>query len=161
MAATVLPRTGPAGSEGPLGRRRARLRLGRRRLEADLDEAIAKEPLGVQERERAGARAQHDHHELLSPPPGRHGEVVPGLLGEPGLEGLHAPGVVEEWNVTRVDPAVVYERLAPEHAAGVRMVAEQAGRQLGEIAGRAPLAGVGQATGDGEVGAGEAELRGL
>ena len=58
----------------------------------------------------------------------------------------------------RVHAAVVDERLAAQHRARRGVVLEQADGELGQVAGGAPLARVGQAVGVREPGAREAEL---
>src|SRR6187397_906683 len=88
-------------------------RLGRL-FEAGLHEAEAQQALGVDEGHRARAGAQHDHEELLAVAPGRHREVVAGLVGEAGLERLHAARIAEERDVARVHTAVVDEGLAAQ-----------------------------------------------
>src|SRR6185295_18185680 len=103
------------------------------------------ELLRVEERRRSGARAEHDHDELLPIAPGRDGQVIAGLEGESGLERLYAQGVVEEGNVSRVDAAAVDERLPAQHRPCRRVVLEKPGDEMGEIAGVASLGRVGQA----------------
>src|SRR5882672_7370744 len=131
-------RGGATGADGPATGRR----LHGLRLEARLDEAVMQELLGVEEGQRARARAEHDHEELLAAAPGGHGEVVAGLLREARLERLHAARIAEERDVARVDAAAVDECLAAEQRPRHRVVLDQSPGERGEVARVAPLDGI-------------------
>src|SRR5262245_59618045 len=89
-------------------------RLHRLGLEARLDEAVMQQLLGIEERQRSCAGAEHDHQELLAVAPRGDREVVSRLLGEARLERLHTARVAEERDVARVDTPTIDERLAAE-----------------------------------------------
>ena len=116
------------------------------------------ELLGVEERQRTRARAEHDHEELLAAAPRGHGEVVACLLREARLERLHATRIAEERDVPRVDAAAVDECLAAEQRTRHRVVVDQSPGERGEIARVAPLDRIGQAVRVGEARAGQPEV---
>src|SRR2546421_5119550 len=112
VAAALGPRRGRAAGADALAARRGL--HGLLRLQARLDEAVVQQLLGVEKRQRSGARAEDDHQKLLAATPGGDREVVAGLVREAGLERLHATGIAEQRNVARVDTTAVQERLATE-----------------------------------------------
>src|SRR2546423_1706890 len=109
----------PAANGLATGRRLHGLRLERR-----LDEPVMQELLGIEEGQRARARAEHDHEELLAAAPGGHGEVVACLLREARLERLHATRIAEERDVPRVDAAAIDECLPAEQRTRHRVVVD-------------------------------------
>jgi hypothetical protein len=91
----------------------------------------------------AAPAAHHHHDELLAIAPGRHRQVVPGLLGEARLQRLHAQGIVEEGDLAGVDAAAVDERLPAQEQPGGRVLLEQSQREHSHVPGGAALREVG------------------
>src|SRR3989338_3662750 len=58
-------------------------------------EPVLQEPSCVAEGEAARLGPEDHEEETLARTPGRHGQVVARLVGEAGLERLHAAGIVE------------------------------------------------------------------
>src|SRR2546430_8363247 len=127
----------------------ARAALGRRwhrgparlldRLDAGLGESEAQHFLGVAEGQTARLRAQHDEEKALTGAPGGDGEVVARFPGEAGLEGLHAPGILEEGNAAGVHAPAEIEAYSAEERPRGRVVLNEVADELRHVLRRAAL----------------------
>src|SRR5882724_1691915 len=134
----------PPVARAPLGRRRRRgpARL-LDRLDACLSESEAQHFLGVAEGQAARLRAQHDEEKALAGAPGGDGEVVARFPGEAGLEGLHAPGILEEGNAARMHAPTEVEADSAEEWPRGGVVLHEVADELLHVLRRAALPGPG------------------